>query len=144
MIRNLRTAAIAAMIAFSALSIASAQDVTKADKQAFQDIIAGQIDAFRANDGPRAFSFAAPSIRSIFSTPDIFMGMVKNGYAPVYRPQSVKFGDVTNDLGAPTQKVHLIGPNGRAWTARYAMQKQDDGSWKISAVTLEKEDGLGA
>lgn len=144
MIRNLKMLAAMFAIAVTTHAGAVAQDVSDADRQAFQDIISSQIEAFRADDGARAFSFAAPSIRSIFSTPDIFMGMVRNGYAPVYRPQSVKFGDVTRELGAPTQKVHLIGPQGAAWTARYAMQKQDDGSWKISAVTLEKEEGLGA
>ncbi len=144
MIRNLMTVAVVAVLAFCAARFAYAQDVTNTDRQAFQEIIGGQIEAFRADDGPRAFSFASPSIKSIFSTPDIFMGMVKNGYAPVYRPQNVKFGDVTRELGAPTQRVHLIGPNGGAWTALYAMQKQDDGTWKISAVKLIREDGAGA
>jgi hypothetical protein len=144
MIRNLTTWAFAIALSLSAAQFAAAQDVTDADKRAFRDIISAQIEAFRADDGARAFSFASPSIKSIFSTPESFMSMVRNGYAPVYRPQSVKFGTVTRELGPPTQKVHLIGPSGGAWTALYAMQKLDDGSWKISAVALVKEDGAGA
>ncbi len=123
---------------------AAAQDVTEADKRQFQDIIASQIDAFQRDDGLRAFSFAAPAIRSIFRTAEGFMQMVRNGYKPVYRPRSVKFGAVTDDRGAPTQKVHLIGPDGGLWTALYAMQRQDDGSWKISGVSLIRQDGAGA
>ena len=144
MIRSLMILAATFVIAVSTQTAAVAQDVSSGDRQAFRAIISGQIEAFRADDGARAFSFAAPGIKAIFSTPERFMRMVRKGYAPVYRPQSVEFGDVTRELGAPTQKVHLIGPDGAAWTARYAMQKQDDGSWKISAVTLEKEKGLGA
>ncbi len=144
MIRNLMTFAIAIAMSLGAARFAAAQDVTDADRQAFQEIIGSQIEAFRADDGARAFSYASPNIKSIFSTPDIFMGMVRKGYAPVYRTQSVKFGDVTQELGGPTQKVLLIGPNGGAWTALYAMQKQDDGTWKISAVALVREDGAGA
>lgn len=144
MFRSLTTFAFAVMLATGVVRTAAAQDVTNADKVAFQEIIGAQIEAFRADDGALAFSFASPSIKSIFSTPEIFMGMVRKGYAPVYRPQSVKFGDVTRDMGGPTQKVHLIGPNGAAWTALYAMQKQDDGTWKISGVVLIREDGVGA
>ena len=120
------------------------QDVSEADKARFQDIIASQIEAFRADDGARAFSFASPTIKSKFRNPDFFMAMVRSGYPAVYRPQSVRFGEVTRDLGAPTQKVHLIGPKGGAWTALYAMQRQDDGTWKISGVVMVKEEGAGA
>lgn len=132
-------------VVFLGLSFAApAQGASEADKRQFQDIIASQIDAFQRDDGLRAFSFAAPTIRSIFRTAEGFMQMVRNGYKPVYRPQSVKFGTVTDDPKAPIQKVHLIGPDGGAWTALYAMQRQDDGSWKISGVTLIREDGAGA
>lgn len=123
---------------------ARSQDVTDADKARFQDIITAQIEAFRSDDGGRAFSFAAPVIKSMFKTPDKFMSMVRSGYPAVYRPKSVTFGAVTADLGGPTQKVHLIGPKGYAWTALYAMQRQDDGTWKISAVVMVREDGTGA
>lgn len=123
---------------------AAADEVSQADRQQFQSIISSQIKAFQADDGAGAYLFAAPRIKRIFPTPDVFMAMVRNGYQPVYRPQSVKFGQVNRDLGAPTQHVHLIGPKGQAWTALYAMQRQDDGSWKISAVVLTKNDDVGA
>ena len=127
-----------------AMGLAHAQDVTEADKSSFQSVISSQIEAFRADDGALAFSFAAPSIKGKFGSVDTFMTMVRRGYQPVYRPRSVKFGAVTDELGGPTQTVHIIGPNGAAWTALYAMQRQPDDTWKISAVILRKEEGLGA
>ena len=132
------------MISIGSAYRVAAEDVTDTDKARFQEIISSQIEAFRADDGARAYSFAAPSIRSKFQTSEIFMTMVRRGYPPVYRPRSVKFGAVTGELGGPTQKVHLIGPGGAAWTALYGMQRQPDGSWKISGVVLVREDDAGA
>jgi len=132
------------MIAYVAAGSAQAQDVTEADKTRFQSVISSQIEAFRDDDGALAFSFAAPSIKGKFQSVETFMTMVRRGYRPVYRPRTVKFGTVTDELGVPTQTVHIIGPNGAAWTALYAMERQPDGTWKISAVILRKEEGAGA
>ena len=56
-----------------------AEDPSAADRQAFQRIIGEQIEAFRADDGARAYGYAAPMIRQIFPTPEQFMAMVKQG-----------------------------------------------------------------
>ncbi len=144
MTRALSACFLGAWLVFAPALGVGAQELSNADKTAFRDIISAQIDAFRSDDGIRAFSFAAPVIRSRFQTPDNFMSMVRLGYPAVYRPQRVTFGAVTRELGAPTQKVHLIGPKGQAWTALYAMQRQDGGSWKISAVVIVREEGAGA
>ena len=131
-------------LVFIASTTAKAEELSEADRAGFQAVITAQMDAFRADDGSKAFSYAAPVIRSKFRTPEVFMSMVRNGYPPVYRPRSVMFGKVTDELDFPTQQVHLIGPKGGAWTALYAMQRQDDGSWKISAVALVKDESAGA
>lgn len=122
----------------------AAADVTDADKSAFQTIITSQIEAFQRDDAATAFDFAAPSIKSIFRTPDVFIQMVRRGYMPVYRPQSYSFGSVTNETGGPTQRVSIVGPDGTLWLALYSMQRQPDGSWKISGVVLVKPKGESA
>ena len=138
-------ACVAGLILSALLALpAAADELSQADRQQFQDIISSQIEAFQADDGAGAYAFAAPRVKRIFPTADVFMTMVRQGYQPVYRPQSVKFGEVNRDLGAPTQHVHLIGPKGQAWTALYAMQRQDDGSWRIAAVVLVKNEDVGA
>lgn len=121
---------------------AQAQDVSPTEAQEFQRIIAAQIDAFRADDGARAYSYAAPLIQKAFPTPDVFMAMVKNGYAPVYRPRSYSFGQITDEMrDRPTQRVNIIDANGRAWIALYAFEKQPDGSWKIIGCALVESQG---
>ena len=73
------------MISIGSAYRVAAEDVTDADKARFQEIISSQIEAFRADDGSRAYSFAAPSIRSKFQTSEIFMTMVRRGYPEAAR-----------------------------------------------------------
>jgi hypothetical protein len=115
----------------------SAQTVTDAEAHEFQRIIAGQLNAFNADDGATAYGFAAPAIKQMFPSPETYMSMVRQGYPPVYRRQSYSFGRIGNEMGgAPTQHVTIVDVNGKTWTALYAMQRQPDGTWKIVGCQL--------
>jgi hypothetical protein len=131
---------------FMALSLPlRAESLSAADKSAFQGIISGQIDAFRAGDGPKAYSYAAPMIRQTFPNPDMFMNMVRQGYQPVYRPQSFTFGEAGfSASGRPIQKVTVVGPDGITYEAIYTMERQPDGTWQISGCAIVRAPDLGA
>ncbi len=124
------------MIALVAGSIAptyAAEDVAAA-----QSIIQSQEEAFGRDDAAAAYDFAAPSIKSWFRTPDIFMSMVRNGYAPVYRHKSFEFGPAAILDGKIKQQVHIIDADGVAWEALYTLEPQSDGTLKISSCILTK------
>jgi len=74
----------------------------------------------------------------MFRTPEIFMYMVRNGYAPVYRHKSFEFGRATAADGKIVQEVDIVDAEGVAWVARYTLEQQTDGSFKISACVLTK------
>jgi hypothetical protein len=116
---------------------AHAQDVSTADRAAIRDIIQSQVDAFRRDDGDAAFGFASPTIRGMFGTPDVFMDMVRQGYQPVYRPKVFDFREIVMLHGQITQKVHVVGPDGRPVTAFYPMVRLPDGSWRIEGCYLQ-------
>jgi hypothetical protein len=125
--------------------VASAEDLTATEKTEFQRIISSQIEAFRADDGSKAYGFAAPIIQQIFPTPDMFMTMVKKGYPQVYRPKSFNFTEAALDpVGRPSQKVIIVGPDGKTYMALYTMEKQADGTWRIAGCTLSEIPGVNA
>ena len=111
---------------------------------AIRSVIEDQMAAFKVDDGPAAFAYASPSIQEMFQTPEIFMSMVKTGYAPVYRPQAVEFRELMLEARGPVQVVHIVGPDGRAVLARYSMEQQPDGSWRIDGCTLTAAPDVGA
>lgn len=140
----LRSVLAVVLLAFFSVA-ALAQPISETEKTEFQRIITAQISAFRADDGPTAYSFAAPVVRNIFPTPEIFMSMVKRGYSPIYRPQSFNFTEALIDpLGRPAQKMLVVGPDGKTYEALYSMEKQPDGTWRISGCTLLDIPGLDA
>ena len=119
-------------IIFSSVS-AFADDVTAA-----QGVIRAQEQAFARDDATAAYSYAAPTIKEIFPAPDIFMSMVQNGYAPVYRHKSFEFGESKNEGNWIAQRVHIVDANGEAWEALYTLEQQADGSYKITGCSLLK------
>jgi hypothetical protein len=130
---------------FSAgIARADAPNVSDADRAAIRQVIEGQIAAFRRDDAPGAFAYAAPTIQHMFGTPDVFLNMVRTGYAAVYRPREVEFRALVEDESGPVQQVLVVGPDGVPVLALYAMQRQADGSWRINGCTLSKADDTAA
>ena len=115
--------------------------VSAADARAVREVIEAQLDAFRRDDAPRAFSYAAAGIREQFRTPENFMEMVRTSYAVVYRPKTVRFEppEVIDD--EVIQPVRLTDADGRAWIAVYPMQREPDGTWRINGCQLARLPG---
>ena len=103
-----------------------------------QGVIRAQEQAFGRDDAAAAYSHAAPEIRQLFPQADIFMQMVQQGYAPVYRHRSFEFGEARTTGGHIAQRVHIVDDNGEAWEAMYTLEVQGDGSLKITGCSLLK------
>lgn len=120
-----------------ALALPAHAQVSAADQTAIREVIEGQVEAFRRDDGDAAFGYASPNIQGMFGTSETFMDTVRQGYRPVYRPRTFEFREIVTMHGMVTQKVHVIGPDGRPVTAFYPMTQQPDGSWRIEGCYLQ-------
>lgn len=117
-------------------TLSAENDPIMADIASVQAVISAQIEAFKRDDGEVAFSFAAPDIRKMFATPDIFMAMVRQQYAPVYRPRYIEYLEPFVTEKHVFQPLILSGENGITVLARYVVERQADGDWRITSVTL--------
>ena len=108
------------------------------DVAAAQGVIRSQVEAFSRDDAAAAYSYAAPAIQEIFPQADIFMSMVRNLYAPVYRHKSFDFGEARVSDGTIAQRVHIVDVDGIPWEALYTLELQPDGSVKITGCVLLK------
>ena len=121
--------------AFLALPVA-------AQEGPIQSTIQSQIDALRADDFARAFSFASPMIKGIFGTADNFGAMVKNGYPMVYRPAEVEMLELREVAGNLWQRVRVVDQAGTAHYLDYMMVETPEG-WQINAVQLLPAPDIG-
>jgi hypothetical protein len=128
-----------AHILIAACLIALASPARAGDEvAAAQDVIRSQADAFSRDDAAAAYSYAAPTIHDLFPQADIFMSMVQNSYAPVYRHRSFEFGEAAVSDGTIAQRVHIVDANGEGWEALYTLEHEPDGSLKIIGCALLK------
>ena len=129
-------------LAFVFANAATAQQpaLSSDDRAAIRDVIGRQVEAFGRDDGDAAFGLASPMIQRMFGSSDVFMDMVRQGYQPVYRPRAFDFREIVELDGQPTQKVQVIGPDGRPVTAFYPMTQLPDGSWRINGCYLKAPD----
>ncbi len=121
-----------------------ADGIAAPDRAAIEQAIRGQIDAFRHDDAPRAFAFAAPGTQDHFGNAEMFLEAVRQRYQPVYRPHGVDFTTLSAKDGEIVQTVELIGPDGSAYTALYTMEREVDGAWRIVACELIPSQRVGA
>ena len=109
-----------------------------ADVSTAQNVIRAQEQAFARGDADAAYSHAAPELRQIFQQAEIFMQMVQQSYAPVFRHQSFEFGEAKVADGYVAQRVNIVDEKGEAWEALYTLEQQPDGSLKITGCSLLK------
>ena len=134
----MRRAALALLILLVAVAPGRADTPPEGERGAIRDVIEAQLDAFQRDDAAAAFGYASPAIREMFGTAERFMAMVREGYAPVHRPRRVEFRELVTARGRLTQRVYVVGPDGRPVIANYFMERQPDGSWRIDGCVLEE------
>ena len=110
---------------------------------AIEDVIQNQITALKADDFVTAFTFASPTIKGVFGTPQNFGAMVAQGYPMVYRPGSVQMLELRSVAGNLWQRVMITDQAGRTHLLDYMMVETPEG-WQINAVQLLPSPDVGA
>ncbi len=113
-----------------------------AEVQAAQTTIDAQIKAFLADDNQTAYGYAAPSIQRMFPTVESFMAMVTGAYRPVQKPRSFSFGKAEEAGASIVQQVLIVGPDGKDYEALYTLERQPDGSYRITGVSLKAANSI--
>jgi hypothetical protein len=112
------------------------------DVAAAQAVISSQVEAIGRDDAEAAYAFAAPGIHGIIANAQAFLVIVREHYGPVYRHKGFKFGESSASDGKIAQEVHIIDAEGVPWEALYTLERQPDGSIKISGCVLMKAPGV--
>ena len=114
-----------------------------AQEAPIQETIQSQIEAFQTDDFALAFTFASPTIKGMFGTPENFGAMVKQGYPMVYRPAEVEMQDLREVAGSLWQRVRITDQAGAGWFLDYRMVETSEG-WQIDAVQILPAPDVGA
>lgn len=110
-----------------------------AQSESIRAVIGAQLKALEADDFAKAFSYASPTIKGMFRTPERFGAMVREGYPMVWRPSGVRFGPLREIDGRQVQTVYLTDAQGRDFEATYEMIEGASG-WQINGVAIAEAD----
>ena len=107
---------------------------TEAMKKELAKVIEGQLAAFRAEDYPRAYTFAAAGIKEMVN-PSEFEQMVKTAYPAIAHSASAEYGLTLDSGEEAVVNVRVVGAaDGQVVDYLYTLGKED-GSWKITGVS---------
>jgi len=110
----------------------------------WQDVISHQIQAFRDQDAPGAFSDAGQMFQAAFPSPEaFFVAIITGGYSAIMESTSHSFGEFrrTEDAGV-VQVVRLVGKSQELYEAWYQL-REEEGVWRVQGVMLQKAAGIG-
>jgi hypothetical protein len=120
---------------------AHAEATSTASEKQIIATVQGQLQAFKNDDAEKAFSYAAPSIRSLMVSAENFMDMVRNHYAVVYRPSDVVFLKPKVKGSEAALGVQMTDTEGTEWIAVYTLQRQKNKAWRITGCKLTEAAG---
>ncbi len=106
------------------------------EHNAINEVIRGQLLAFREKNIIKAYNLAAPQIRENFHNSEYFMHIVRVAYPQLLNFKTVKFPELrTIDGDAFSQIVIVQDKKGTKHKVRYLMLKVS-GQWKIAGCSV--------
>lgn len=111
----------------------------------WQEVVEGQIEAFRSGDAEAALGFAATGFQAQFTEPEAFMiAIAASGYSPILESRSHSLGS-SRRIGedAAVQVVNFVGYDQRLHEGVYQMVREEDETWRVQGVVLRRRDGVG-
>lgn len=120
--------------------------VAQDDTTPWQATVTGQIEAFRAQDGAAALTFAGQAFRTQFDgQPEAFYAAIlASGYQPIVDSRSHSFGEFNRVSDtAVLQVVKFVGPDQGLYEALYQLADEPDEGWRVQGVALRREAGVG-
>ena len=127
------------LVVSAVFSSAPAEEATP-----WQDVITGQVQAFRDRDAATALSFAGQGFKTRFrSAEEFFVVIMGSGYAPIMESRSHSFGSFHRiDDKTVAQQVRFSGADQTLYEAIYVLVEEPAG-WRVEGVQLARTGAVG-
>jgi len=101
-------------------------------KKKLHAVIRSQLEAFRRDDYPAAYVFAAPGIKSQFPA-EAFEKMVRASYPLIAKSTAAVFGLTIDDGKTAVVTVRVVGQAKKAASYQYLLERVGE-EWRIAGV----------
>jgi hypothetical protein len=126
---------------FRHTTVVPKRTLAQADREGIRDTIRGQLRALATHDAGEAFAKLAPSAQHYFGKPDNFLQIMKRDLAPVVATKQFAFLGVEQVRNGAYQEVQLTNSDGEDWLARFQLERESAGDWRVKSYTVEVAPG---
>jgi hypothetical protein len=109
-------------------------------EQELDRVIQAQLRAFRKDDYPKAYQYAASGLKAQLPLP-AFERMVKSAYPLIARSRSEVFGVSIDNGDVAMVNVVIVGASGRVAHYQYLLRRERAG-WRINGVAETRPQGI--
>lgn len=126
-------------------SKAETYPISARERQNIQNTVRVQLDALITGNAQRAFANLAPSAQKRFERPGNFFNVVMEKTPPLMKTRDYSFIDgLHRTRNQATQEVLLTDRDGHNWIAKFTVQQQPTGQWRVSSCVVENMVGQEA
>jgi Domain of unknown function (DUF4864) len=120
------------------------RSLTQVEQRGIEDTVRGQLRALVARNATQAFAGLAPSTQHYFGKPDKFFDTIARSLPPVLEAKHFAFLGVEQDNSGAYQQVLITDGDGRDWIAKFQVERQPAGDWRVKGCVVEVAPGQQA
>lgn len=121
-----------------------AYDLTSNSRQDVESTVREQLLALAKGDAELAFQNLSPQTQRYFAEPHRFLKSVATDAPPIVKTKSFAFMGLEQDGYGATQQVLLTDEEGRSWLAKFEVEQQLAGDWRVKSCVVEAVPGQQA
>jgi hypothetical protein len=105
--------------------------LTEAERRGIEDTVRAQLAAIAAGDAMRAFAKLAPSTQHYFTKPARYLEALASKLPPILAARHFVFLGAGRDGIGVNQLVLITDTDGNDWLARFRVERQPAGDWRV-------------
>lgn len=115
--------------------------LSEVERDHIRAAVRGQIQALASRDAEQAFSYLAPVTKDFFSDSNNFLSTLNRQMIPMMHAKRFLMAELEREATDAVQTVLLTGPKNHEWLARFKVERQPDGSWRVKSCHMELAKG---
>ena len=115
--------------------------LSEVERDHIRATVRAQIQALASRNADQAFSYLAPVTKDFFSDSDNFLQTLNRQMIPMMYAKRFLMAELEREALDAVQTVVLTGPKNHEWLARFKVERQPDGSWRVKSCHMELAQG---
>jgi len=111
--------------------------LSRVERDDIRATVRGQIQALASRDAQEAFAYLAPVTKDFFADSNNFLQVLNRQMVPMMHAKRFLMAELEREATDAVQTVVLTGPRNHEWLAKFKVERQPDGSWRVKGCQME-------